>query len=55
MDSRAIDSEKVIVVIGAGVIGLTTALRIQETRKYHVAIIAETFPSDPLTIRYTSQ
>lgn len=55
MASQVIDSEKEIVVIGAGVIGLTTALRIQETRKYHVAIIAETLPSDPLTIRYTSQ
>ncbi|KAK0445203.1 hypothetical protein EV421DRAFT_1902654 [Armillaria borealis] len=55
MASQAIDSEKEIVVIGAGVIGLTTALRIQETGKYHVAIIAETLPSDPLTIRYTSQ
>ncbi|PBK94623.1 nucleotide-binding domain-containing protein [Armillaria gallica] len=55
MASQAIDSEKEIVVIGAGVIGLTTALRIQETGKYHVAVIAETLPSDPLTIRYTSQ
>ncbi|KAG7446865.1 D-aspartate oxidase [Guyanagaster necrorhizus] len=55
MTSETTDSKKVIIVIGAGVIGLTTALRIQETGKYHVTIIAETLPSDPLTIRYTSQ
>ncbi|TDL21987.1 nucleotide-binding domain-containing protein [Rickenella mellea] len=36
-----------------GVVGLSTALKIQE-RGYSVTIIAETLPSDPKTIRYTS-
>ena len=35
-------------------VGLTTALKIQEQGGYHVTIVAETFPSDPKTIRYTS-
>ncbi|TFK62159.1 D-amino-acid oxidase [Pluteus cervinus] len=43
-----------IVVIGAGVIGLTTAVKIQESSGYQVTIIAETLPTDPKTIRYTS-
>jgi hypothetical protein len=37
-----------------GVIGLSTALRIQEQGKYKVTIVAETLPSDPKTARYTS-
>jgi hypothetical protein len=37
-----------------GVIGLTTALKIQEQGRYKVTIVAETLPSDPKTIRYTS-
>ncbi|TFK41511.1 D-aspartate oxidase [Crucibulum laeve] len=45
---------KEIVVLGAGVIGLTTALQIQEKGGYHVTIIAEVLPSDPKTIKYTS-
>ncbi|KAJ3546374.1 hypothetical protein NM688_g5521 [Phlebia brevispora] len=45
---------KQIAVIGAGVVGLTTALKVQEHGGYHVTIVAETFPSDPKTIRYTS-
>ncbi|TFK49356.1 D-aspartate oxidase [Heliocybe sulcata] len=45
---------KQIVVLGAGVIGLTTALKIQEKGGYQVTIVAETLPSDPKTIRYTS-
>ncbi|KZT28066.1 D-amino-acid oxidase [Neolentinus lepideus HHB14362 ss-1] len=47
-------SNKQIVVLGAGVIGLTTAVKIQEQRGYQVTIIAETLPSDPKSIRYTS-
>ncbi|KAK0192248.1 FAD dependent oxidoreductase [Armillaria mellea] len=43
-----------IIVIGAGVVGLTTALKIQEKGGYHVTIIAETLPTDPKTSRYTS-
>ena len=38
----------------AGIIGLTTALTLQETGRYNVTILAETFPTDPRTIRYTS-
>jgi hypothetical protein len=36
-------------------VGLTTALMIQEKGDYQVTIIAETLPSDPKSIRYTSQ
>ncbi|EIN08914.1 D-amino-acid oxidase [Punctularia strigosozonata HHB-11173 SS5] len=46
--------KKQIVVLGAGVVGLTTALKIQEKGEYNVTIVAETLPSDPKTIRYTS-
>ncbi|KAI5117888.1 hypothetical protein M0805_002279 [Coniferiporia weirii] len=42
-----------IVVLGAGVVGLSTALKIQE-KGYSVTIVAEHFPGDPKTIRYTS-
>ena len=38
----------------SGVMGLTTAVKIQERGGYHVTLVAETFPSDPKTIRYTS-
>lgn len=37
-----------------GVVGLTTALRIQEVGKYNCTIVAEVLPSDPKTIKYTS-
>ena len=37
-----------------GVVGLTTAIKIQEEGGYHVTIVAEVFPSDPKTIKYTS-
>ena len=37
----------------AGVVGLSTALRIAE-QGYDVTIVAETFPTDSKTIRYTS-
>ncbi|KIY48481.1 nucleotide-binding domain-containing protein [Fistulina hepatica ATCC 64428] len=46
---------KNIVVLGAGVVGLTTAVRIQEKGGYNVTILAEILPSDPKSIRYTSQ
>ncbi|KAF8136976.1 hypothetical protein EV363DRAFT_1394559 [Boletus edulis] len=49
-----LNDRKEIIVIGAGVVGLTTAIRVQETGKYNVTIISETFPTDPRTIRYTS-
>ncbi|KAF9486248.1 D-amino-acid oxidase [Pholiota conissans] len=47
--------KKPIVVLGAGVVGLTTAVKLQETGNYQVTIVAETIPSDPKTIKYTSQ
>ncbi|KAI0060748.1 D-aspartate oxidase [Artomyces pyxidatus] len=47
--------DKTVVVLGAGVVGLTTALKIQEKGGYQVTILAETFPTDPKTIKYTSQ
>jgi len=42
-----------VVVIGAGVIGLSTAIKIQELG-YRVTILAEYIPGDPKSIRYTS-
>ncbi|KAF6744877.1 D-amino-acid oxidase [Ephemerocybe angulata] len=47
--------KKEVVVLGAGVIGLTTALKIQETGRYKVSILAEVLPTDPKTIKYASQ
>jgi glycine/D-amino acid oxidase-like deaminating enzyme len=47
--------KKKVVVLGAGVIGLATALKIQEKGGYQVEIIAEVLPIDPKTIKYTSQ
>ncbi|EFI26802.1 D-amino-acid oxidase [Coprinopsis cinerea okayama7 len=46
---------KPILVLGAGVIGLTTALKIQLQGGYRVLILADTLPSDPKSIAYTSQ
>lgn len=44
-----------IVVLGAGVIGLTTALKVQEAfKEANVCIVAEVFPGDPKSIKYTS-
>jgi D-amino-acid oxidase len=37
-----------------GVVGLTAALKFQEQGGYQVTIVAETLPSDPKNIRYTS-
>ncbi|KAF7761404.1 hypothetical protein Agabi119p4_9396 [Agaricus bisporus var. burnettii] len=47
-----------IVVLGAGVVGLTTALEIQQrgNGKYRVTLVADAYPGDPDTgVRYTSQ
>ena len=38
----------------AGVIGLSTAIKLQEKGSYAVSIIAETLPTDPKCIKYTS-
>ncbi|KZT08034.1 D-amino-acid oxidase [Laetiporus sulphureus 93-53] len=45
---------KKVVVLGAGVVGLTVALTIQEKGGYDVTIIADTFPSDPNNAKYAS-
>ena len=37
-----------------GVIGLTTALKIQERDGYQVTIVAESLPGDVKSIKYTS-
>ncbi len=37
-----------------GVIGLTTALKMQEEGGYSVTILAEQFPTDPKTVKYAS-
>ena len=42
--------------IGAsGVVGLTTALKIQLQGNYMVTIVSEILPSDPSSIKYTSK
>ena len=38
-----------------GVVGLSTAIRIQETGRYKVTVVAEVLPTDAKTIKYTSQ
>ncbi|KAF9046292.1 D-amino-acid oxidase [Panaeolus papilionaceus] len=48
------NEQKRVIVIGAGVIGLTTALRLQEKLDYQVEIIAEYHPTDPKCPQYTS-
>lgn len=40
---------------GLGVVGLTTALKIQSQGNYNVAVISEIIPSDPRSIKYTSR
>ncbi|KAH6905310.1 D-amino-acid oxidase [Coprinopsis sp. MPI-PUGE-AT-0042] len=44
-----------ILVLGAGVVGLTTALKLQLQGNYDVLILASILPSDPKSIEYTSQ
>ncbi|KAG0707887.1 hypothetical protein DFH29DRAFT_994524 [Suillus ampliporus] len=48
------DQLKEIIVLGAGVVGLSTALKIQAQGAYRVTIVAESFPTDPKSSRYTS-
>jgi hypothetical protein len=43
-----------ITSIFAGVIGLSTAIKIQERGSYKVTIVAEIFPTDPKDARYAS-
>ncbi|KAH9835409.1 D-amino-acid oxidase [Rhodofomes roseus] len=44
---------KNVVVLGAGVVGLSTAIRLLE-KGHDVSIIAESLPTDPRSIKYTS-
>ncbi|PPQ84640.1 hypothetical protein CVT26_003931 [Gymnopilus dilepis] len=50
--------KKEIIVLGAGmknsVVGLTTALKLQQQGTYHVTVVSELIPSDPKSIKYTS-
>lgn len=46
---------KNIVVLGAGVVGLSTALKIQEKPGYKATIVAEYLPTDEKNVKYTSQ
>ncbi|KAL1741838.1 hypothetical protein HDZ31DRAFT_84570 [Schizophyllum fasciatum] len=48
------DNRKSVVVIGAGVVGLTTAVSVQEQGDYDVTVLADVFPSDPKSVNYTS-
>jgi len=41
--------------MGIGVVGLTTALKLQQQGTYQVTIVSEVTPSDPKSIRYTSR
>lgn len=43
-----------VTVLGAGVIGLTTALKIQQQGGYQVTVLAQDFPTDPTTVTYAS-
>ncbi|KAF5383266.1 hypothetical protein D9615_005065 [Tricholomella constricta] len=45
---------KNVIVLGAGVVGLTTALKIQEQRGYNVSLLADVLPSDEKSTKYTS-
>ncbi|KAF8906778.1 hypothetical protein CPB84DRAFT_1769607 [Gymnopilus junonius] len=54
MGDANISQTKHVTVLGAGVIGLTTALKIQKNGGYKVTIIAEHFPTDPKNIKYAS-
>ncbi|KXN91811.1 D-amino-acid oxidase [Leucoagaricus sp. SymC.cos] len=43
-----------VVVLGAGVVGLTTAIVLQEKGDYRVTVIADTLPGDERSSKYTS-
>ncbi|KAF7366445.1 D-amino-acid oxidase [Mycena sanguinolenta] len=45
--------QKQLFVVGAGVVGLTTAIRALEAG-YKVIVFAEIFPTDPKSLKYTS-
>jgi D-amino-acid oxidase len=54
MANKSEINDKNVVVIGAGVIGLSTAIKVQERGAYSVTILAEVFPTDSKCIKYTS-
>lgn len=45
---------RLMVTYSQGVIGLTTAIVLQESGDYRVTIVADTFPGDEKSSRYTS-
>ncbi|KAJ7907103.1 D-amino-acid oxidase [Mycena leptocephala] len=48
------EQQKQITIIGAGVIGLTTGIKLQEKGGYQVTIVAEIWPTDHPSPHYTS-
>ena len=42
-----LEMSRIVIILGAGVIGLTTAVILQENG-FHIKIIAKNFPSDPV-------
>lgn len=48
-------SDKLITVIGAGVVGLSTAIALLDSGFTNVIIVSELDPLSPKSIRYTSQ
>ena len=42
-------------VDASGVVGLTTALKLQLQRNYMVTVVSEIIPGDPSSIKYTSR
>ncbi|KAG5643697.1 hypothetical protein DXG03_009746 [Asterophora parasitica] len=48
------EDRKNVVVLGAGVVGLTTAVKIQELGGFNVSIVADVLPTDEKTTKYTS-
>lgn len=59
MSSRSVSRSAPIVILGAGIIGLTTAVRLLESqliqsRNIPIHVIADHLPNDPLDARYAS-
>lgn len=48
-------SNELIVVVGCGVIGLSTAISLLDSGYKNVIIVAELSPDDSKNIKYTSQ
>lgn len=54
VNETSIKKKKEIIVLGAGVVGLTTALKILLEGTFKVTIISDILPGDPKSIKYTS-